>query len=304
MPFEGAAPLAGSPARWRALHRFCANRVAVAGAALILLLVTVAVFANRVAPHEAREQLYFTEGAEVCEQSAPSTGHWFGVDSACRDTFSRVVHGSRISLSIAVVTQALAVSIGLVVGGAAGLGGRWLDGLLMRLTDAAYAFPDLLLIILLASVFRESWLGRAGGGVAAIILAVSLTSWVTIARLVRGQVLSLKGQEFVLAARAQGASERRILFRHLLPQTLGPVVVAATFSVPSAIFAEATLSYIGIGVRPPTPSWGVLVNEGYTVMLASYWPVLIPALAIAVTMLAFTLLGDGLRDALHPRTPR
>jgi oligopeptide transport system permease protein len=272
------------------------------GLVLIALLSAAAILAGQIAPHEAREQLYFKEGSAVCEEYGPSTDHPFGVDSNCRDTFSRLVYGARISLTVGVFTQVIILAIGITVGGVAGLAGRWLDNLLMRLTDATYAFPDLLLIILFAAVFRETWLGRSSGGVFAIFLAVGIAGWVNIARLVRGQTLSLKEREFVLAARALGATPFQILHRHLLPNTLGPVIVTVTFGIPTAIFAEASLSFIGLGIKPPTSSWGGMINEGYALILVSYWPILFPAAAIALLMLCFTFLGDGLRDALDPRT--
>jgi oligopeptide transport system permease protein len=295
------------PAKQRSLwvdagRRLIRNRLAMISVVIIALMVLVAVFADVIAPHAAREQLYFNEGSGVCDQLAPSSDHIFGVDPFCRDTFSRLVYGARVSLAVGLFTMAIMLTIGVVIGGAAGLGGKWLDNILMRFTDVTYAFPDLLLIILFASVLRETWLGQWSGGLFAIFLAIGVANWVTIARLVRGQILSLKERDYVLAARALGASELSILFRHLLPNALGPVIVAATFGIPAAIFAEATLSYIGVGISPPTPSWGGLIKDGYGVILVSYWPVLFPAGAIALTMLCFTFLGDGLRDALDPRT--
>jgi oligopeptide transport system permease protein len=287
------------PATFRRILR---DPTAVAALGVLVAIVTVAVLADAIAPYAPRQQLYFTEGSAVCNHYAPTRDHWFGVDPLCRDTFSRVVYGARLSLAVGLATQAVVLVLGVLVGSAAALGPRWLDGLLMRLTDAVYAFPDLLLVILLAAIFRETSLGTAGGGIFAIVLALSMTRWTTMCRLVRAQIGSLGGSEHVLAARALGASEPAVLFRHLLPNMLGPMLVTCAFGVPAAIFAEAALSYIGIGIRPPTASWGVLVNDGYSVILVSYWPVLIPAAAIAITTLAFTTLADGLRDALDPRS--
>lgn len=277
---------------------------AMVAAAVLLLLGAAAALASVIAPFAPSEQLFRTQGTAICEAYTPSATHLFGVDPLCRDSLSRFVHGARISLSIGVFTQVIIVTIGLVIGGIAGLAPAWLDNLLMRFTDATYAFPDLLLIILMASALRGTPFGDCAGGTFAIFLAIGLVGWVTVARLVRGQVLSLKTREFVVAARALGASEARVFVRHLLPNLVGPVIVAATFGVPAAIFAEAALSYIGIGARPPTPSWGVMVNDGYTVVLVSVWPVLIPAAGIAATMLCFTVLGDALREALDPRASR
>ena len=296
---------AGMRAPSRSLRRTMLRRPGAVVAAVVLTVLCLgAVLAPLVAPYLPTDQLYRTEGTGVCEQYAPSGAHLFGVDPLCRDSLSRFLHGARISLAIGIFTQVIIISIGLAIGGAAGLGPSWLDNLLMRFTDATYAFPDLLLIILMASALRGTPFGEAAGGTFAIFLAIGLVGWVTIARLVRGQVLSLKSREFVLAARAVGATEARIFLRHLLPNMLGPVIVAGTFGVPAAIFAEAALSYIGIGARPPTPSWGVMVNDGYGVVLVSAWPVLFPAAGIAATMLCFTVLGDALRAALDPRGPR
>lgn len=285
-----------------AFRRLSRNRLAMASVVIVVIMAIIAVAAPLIAPYTPREQLYFKEGSAVCEAYSPSSNHLFGVDQFCRDTLSRIVYGARISLTVGIFTQAIAVSLGILIGGIAGLGGRWLDNLMMRFTDATYAFPDLLLIILFASVFRETVLGTWSGGIFAIFLAVGVAGWVTIARLVRGQILSLKEREFVQAAEALGATKVQILFRHLVPNTLSPVIVAATFGIPAAIFAEAALSFIGVGIRPPTASWGIMVNDGYQLILVSYWPILFPGIAIALTMLSFTFLGDGLRDALDPRT--
>jgi oligopeptide transport system permease protein len=283
-------------------RRLIHNRLALASSIVILVLALIALFAPLLAPHAAREQLYFKEGSAVCEQYGPTSDHLFGVDPLCRDTFSRMLYGARVSLSVGILTQVIVLAIGLAVGGAAGMGGRWLDNILMRFTDATYAFPDLLLIILFASVFRETWLGRSAGGLFAIFLAIGLSAWVTVARLFRAQILTLREREFVLAAHSLGATRLHIFWKHVLPNALGPIIVAITFGIPAAIFAEAALSFIGVGIKPPAASWGVLINDGYQVILVSYWPILFPALAIALTMLCFTFLGDGLRDAIDPRT--
>lgn len=276
-------------ARWAARER----RIA-AGLALLLPVVLAAVFADLIAPHAPREILSFAHGPAVCERFAPSGDHLLGVDASCRDTFSRLVHGARISLAVGILATLVALVIGVLVGGAAGMAGGRTDNALMRLADATYAFPDLLLVILLAAALRGSWAGDWAGGLAAILIAIGLTGWVTLARLIRGQVLSLRGREFVLAARALGASEGRILARHVLPNAAAPVLAAATLMVPVAIFSEAALSFIGIGIRPPAASWGTMIAEGYTVIIASYWPVLAPAVAIAITLLGLTLVTDGI----------
>lgn len=283
-------------------RRLIKNRLAMIASIVIALLALVAIFAPLIATSAPREQLYFKEGSAVCDQYGPTSKHYLGVDRDCRDTFSRLVYGARISLTVGIFSQLVVLSIGMIIGGVAGMSGGRIDNLLMRFTDIVYGFPDLLLIILFSAAFSASWLGRQAGGVFLIFLAVGLAAWVTLARLIRGQILSLKERDFVLAAKSIGASQLAILRRHLLPNTLSPVIVAVTFGIPAAIFAEAALSFIGIGIRPPTSSWGVMIADGNQVFGASFWPVLAPAMAIAITMLSFTFLGDGLRDAIDPRT--
>ena len=223
-----------------------------------------------------------------------SREHLLGTDRLGRDTLSRLIHGARTSLAVGVLAQLIVLAIGIPVGVIAGMASSRVDNLLMRGVDIVYAFPDLLLIILLRAAF--------GGSFFMMFLAIGLASWPGIARLVRGQALSIREREFILAARATGAGGRHIILRHLLPNALGPVIVAATFLIPRAIFAEATLSYIGIGVDPPTPTWGSMSDEGLAVIFVTHQQVLFPILAIALLMMAFTFLGDGLRDLLDPRT--
>jgi oligopeptide transport system permease protein len=220
--------------------------------------------------------------------------HVFGTDNLGRDWLSRMVFGARLSMTVGFLAQAVVLAIGLPVGLAAGYFGGRVDNLLMRLTDLVFAFPELLLIILLRSV--------TGGSIFMLFLVIGLAAWTGDARLVRGQILALKEQDFVLAARAIGARDRSIAWRHLLPNAMGPLIVATTFGIPRAIFTEASLSFIGIGVRPGTPSWGSMVQEGYGAVFAFPHLVVIPALAISMLMLSFTFVGDGLRDALDPRT--
>ena len=225
--------------------------------------------------------------------ASPSLDHPLGTDRLGRDTLSRLMHGARTSLSVGVLAQLIVLAIAIPIGLVAAYSSTRVDNLLMRGVDIVFAFPDILLIILLRAIF--------GGSLLMMILAFGLVSWPSIARLIRGQALSLKEREFIRAARVMGAGRLRIMFRHLLPHTLGPVIVAVTFLVPKAIFAEAALSYIGIGVTPPTPSWGSMVQEGYGVIFVAYEPVLFPTIAIALAVMAFTFLGDGLRDLLDPR---
>jgi oligopeptide transport system permease protein len=281
-----------------AFRRLIRNRLAMAGLILLAIIAVLAFLGNYtdlVQRYDPRDQDY-----DVL-QEGPSAEHFFGTDNLGRDNWSRVLQGVWISLQVGFGVQAIALVIGLLVGGIAALGGRLLDNLMMRLTDLAYAFPDLLFIILLRAVLAGRDWPILGDPVVQMIVAIAFVNWVIIARLVRGQMLSLAERDYVLAARAMGAPTSRIVFQHMLPNTLGPVIVAITFGIPLAIFAEAVLGFIGIGVPPPTASLGVLVGRGYTYIELNTWLVLFPAGAIGLLMLCFTFVGDGLRDALDPR---
>lgn len=234
-------------------------------------------------------------------KEGPSWDHFFGTDNLGRDNWARVLQGLLISLQVGLGVQLVVVTIGLLVGGMAALTGRLGDNILMRFTDLVYAFPDLLFIILMRAVlFGRDW-PILGNERLLVIFAISFVSWTTIARLVRGQMLSLAERDFVIAARATGASQRRIVFQHMLPNTLSPIIVAITFGIPIAIFAEAVLAFIGFGLPPPTASLGTLVETGYRFVIETEWILIPPAVTIALLMLCFTFLGDGLRDALDPR---
>ncbi len=289
---EGEAALTRPPrSLWQeSLRRLRKNRLAIAGATIVGLFIALAITASIVSPYDPTKQNY------DAVLLGPTGSHPLGTDGLGRDSLSRLVFGARTSLTVGLFTQFIVLSLGIPVGLIAAFAGGKIDNLLMRFVDIVFAFPDLLLIILLRAIF--------GGSIYMIFLAIGLVNWVVMARLVRGQVLSVKEQEFVLAAKAIGVPVSGLLVRHLLPNVLGPVVVLVTFSVPRAIFTEAALSYIGIGVAPPTPSWGTMLQDGYGVIFASPFPVLFPAIAIGLVMLAFTFLGDGLRDALDPRQAR
>ncbi|HEY7268298.1 MAG TPA: ABC transporter permease [Dehalococcoidia bacterium] len=271
-----------------AFHRLIRNRLALVGLAVVSSMILVAILAPLIAPQDPNAQDLTATFLK------PSSEHLMGTDNLGRDWFSRLVYGARLSMTVGFFAQAVILSIGVTIGITAGFFGGRMDNLLMRFTDLVYAFPDLLFIILLRGVF--------GGNIFTLFFIIGLVHWVDIARLVRGQILSLKEREFVEAAKALGATNTTIMWRHLFPNTLGPIIVVVTFGVPRAIFTEAALSFIGFGVDPRTPSWGSMIFEGYSGIFAFPNLVIFPAIAIALVMLSFTFLGDGLRDALDPRT--
>ncbi len=270
-----------------ALRRLRRNRLAMAGAVVVVLLCLVAIFADVLAPYP------YTKTNFGRLNEAPSRDYPLGTDQLGRDLLSRMIYGARISMLVGLGAQVVIVLIGVPIGALSGyLGGR-VDLFLTRLIDVMYAFPRLLFVILVMSAL--------GAGLTNIFIAIGLTGWVGIARQTRAQVLGLKAQEFVEGARALGAGSGRLLGRHILPNALTPIVVLVTFGIPEAIFTEAALSFIGVGINPPTPSWGQMVGEGQQ-YLRSYWHLCVfPSIAIAVTMLSFTFLGDGVRDALDPK---
>jgi oligopeptide transport system permease protein len=266
--------------------RLLRHKLALAGLVIIALISLAAIFAPLISGDpSAQDYTVISQG--------PSSSHWFGTDHLGRDVFSRIVHGARVSLAVGIFTQIIVLAIGLPLGALAAYIGGKIDNFLMRFVDIIYAFPDLLFIILLRSVL--------GGGIFMLFLSIALVAWIDIARLVRGQVLVAKEMDYVKAARALGAPPRWILMKHVLPNSIGPVIVVVAFAVPRAIFIEAALSYIGIGIRPPTPSWGSMVQDGYSFIFAAPHMILFPTIAIGLLMMAFTFLGDGLRDALDPR---
>ena len=226
----------------------------------------------------------------------PSTAHLLGTDHFARDVLSRVLYGARISLSIGFVAVGISVTIGTLLGAVAGFFGSWVDTVLMRIVDMVIAFPQLVLLITVIALFQPS--------IFLIIAVLGLTQWTGTTRLVRGEVLSLREREFIQAAGALGFSRARIIFFHLVPNVLGPVIVAATLGIGNTIVLEASLSFLGLGVQPPTPSWGTMVADGRSLMLQAWWLSTFPGLAIVFTVLAFNLVGDGLRDALDPRLRR
>jgi oligopeptide transport system permease protein len=300
---RGATRRQPSAGLWSdAFGRLRKNRLALLGLFLVIFMVVIAIIGPMIAPYPYAEQDIKAVLANGGQPISPgNAGHVLGTDQLGRDLLSRLLDGARISMSVALVVQIVVLVIGVPVGAIAGwFGGRW-DTVLMRITDVIYAFPDLLFIILLSVTFRETFFGKALDGLLLVFVAIGLTSWVTVARLVRGQLLSLKETEYVEAARAIGVSDWKIVTRHLLPNGIGPVIVAITLGIPGAILAEATLAYIGVGVQAPRASWGSLIAEGQKYIRQDPHLVLFPAIAIAVALVSFTFLGDGLRDALDPK---
>jgi peptide/nickel transport system permease protein len=280
---------------WRRLKR---DRVAMFGAALVGLLIVIAIFAPLLAPHDPAEQ--FRDGLTPDGQPVPSnlfsdgvgTKFPLGTDSNGRDLLSRIFYGAQVSLMVGVLANLLAVTLGIIIGMIAGYLGGWVETLLMRFTDIMMAFPTLLLAMTLVAILKPSlWI---------IILVIGLVYWTWIARVVYSQVIAMREREFVTASRALGASQGYTILHHILPQLVPTIIVWGTLGIATNVMLEASLSYLGIGVQPPTPSWGGMIQQGQSYYRAAPWLVIYPGLAIMVTVFAFNLLGDGLRDALDP----
>jgi ABC-type dipeptide/oligopeptide/nickel transport system permease subunit len=284
-----------------AWQRFRRNRLAVLGAGLVLFLLVVALVSPLLV-HFGILHDPFKQQVESIEVGPGVAGHPFGTDELGRDTLSRLMLGSQVSLTVGLLVQGIIFPIGLAIGLTAGYFGGRVDNLLMRFTDIWYAFPDLLFVLVVVSVWRlsGSWFIQ----LIPIFGAIALVNWVGLARLVRGQVLSIKEKEFIEAARSSGSPPLKLILKHLLPNSLGPIIVALTFGIPQAIFLEAVLSFLGVGIQPPQPTWGQMVYDGYEAIYANPTSVVFPALAIGFTLLAFSFIGDGLRDALDPRMRR
>lgn len=335
LPGSGVTSLSERPkgeSLWaNSLRRLVRNRLAVIGFVIIVLMIVVAIFADQIAPRGFAEANFksgdsaptwvtrvfpsmIPEGQEggyvIIDES-----YTLGADALGRDLLSRIIYGSRVSLTVAFIGPLFAIAIGLFVGMAAGYFGGVVDNVLMRAVDIMYAFPTLLFIILLMTFFRFSTVAPEPGSLAAtlgqfdknsggmlfIFVGIGLTSWMQMARLVRGQVLAAREQEYILASRSIGSKTPRILWGHILPNILGPLIVAETLTIPTYISYEAFLSFIGLGVQQPTPSWGSMISEGANAIRSYPNQALFPALALFLVMFAFNFLGDGLRDALDPR---
>ncbi|RNB54274.1 ABC transporter permease [Brevibacillus gelatini] len=273
---------------WQRLRR---NKLALMGLVIIIVLGVMAVIGPLISGHEYAKQ------SILMKNKAPSATNWFGTDDFGRDVFTRVWYGARISLFVGLMAALIDFFIGVLYGGIAGYVGGRVDNIMMRFVDLLYGLPYLLVVILLMVVM--------GPGLGTIIVALSATGWIGMARTVRGQVLQLKSSEYVLAAKTMGAKPFYIIRKHLLPNTIGVIIVYVTLSVPSAIFAEAFLSFLGLGVQAPMASWGVMANDGLSTILSGHWwRLFFPAFFISLTMLAFNVLGDGLRDAFDPKARR
>ena len=297
LPTPGGAPVgaltwprgAGRGATlWRdAWRRLLRNRLAIAGGITIILLCLIAIFADVLAPQS------YTKANFGRLYEFPSRDFPLGTDQLGRDVLSRMIYGARVSMLVGLGAQVIVVLIGVPIGAVSGYVGGRTDLFLTRFVDVMYAFPRLLFVILVMSML--------GAGLINIFIALGLTGWVGIARQTRAQVLAIKEKEFVDGARALGAGFWRVMSRHVLPSALTPIVVSVTFGIPEAIFTEAALSFIGVGINPPTPSWGQMVGENQQYLRSFWYLCVFPSIAIAVTMLSFTFFGDGVRDALDPK---
>jgi peptide/nickel transport system permease protein len=274
-----------------AWQRFRRHRIALITGGILLIIVLVSAAAPLLAPEEAANQVN-----PLLSLSPPSLAHPFGTDDVGRDMFWRTIYGGRISLAIGLLSVLIAMTVGIMIGCLAGFYGGVVDSLLMRFTDAVLSIPSLFMLIVLTQIL--------GPTVPAIILVIGLLNWMQVSRIVRANFLSLKGQDFVLAARASGVDDRAIMMRHILPNTLAPVIVAATLGIGHAIILEASASFLGLGVQPPTASWGSTLNRAQEVMVMAPWVAIFPGLMILLTVLCVNFIGDGLRDALDPHTRR
>ena len=269
---------------WLRLRR---DKLATFGLAVIVMILMLAIFGPILSPYEYDAQDF------MISNEAPNFSHWFGTDMFGRDLFVRVLYGARISLAVGFLASFISLFIGVIYGGISGFAGGRLDEVLMRIVDVIYSVPMMIYVILLMVV--------VGPGLKSIFITLGISYWAPMARIVRAEVMRLKNEEFILAARVLGASSRRILLRHLIPNAMGPVLVTLTFSIPGAIFTEAFLSFVGLGVSAPMASWGVLCNDAVGTLAVYPYQLFFPAGAISITILAFNFLGDGLRDALDPR---
>jgi peptide/nickel transport system permease protein len=276
-----------------ATHRFRQRKVALWGLSVLIVLATMALFAESIAPYDPNA-IDLAGGTAGGRPLPPSRLHWMGTDQLGRDHFSRVVYGARVSLSVGFIAMGIAISTGTLLGGVAGYFGGWTDSLIMRATDVMLSIPQFFLILTVQSLTRPS--------IYNVMAVIGLTGWAAIARVVRAEVLSIRAREHVLAARSIGAPSGRIILRHLLPNALGPIIVAASLHVPSAILTESGLSFVGLGVQPPQASWGNMLQGSTKYLGTAWWMVFWPGLFISLAVTSFNFAADGLRDALDPRS--
>ena len=269
---------------WRRLKQ---NRLAMVGLWVIVAITLIAIFGPMLSPYSYSDQSLFDQNMYITRE------HWLGTDDLGRDLLTRIMYGARISLTVGFVASFINLTVGVVYGGISGYYGGQVDNIMMRIVEILSGIPLLLYVILLMVVLKP--------GLQNILIALGLVYWLGMARIVRGQILSLKEQDYVLAARTIGANNWRIIWKHLIPNAMGPIIVTATLNIPQAIFTEAFLSFIGLGVNAPMASWGVLANDALPSFRTYPWQLFFPAIAISITMLAFNFLGDGLRDALDPK---
>ena len=285
------ARLPGKTPSQLAFYRFRQRKVAVWGSIVLIVLALMAIFAQWIAPYDPN-LVDLAGGTRGGRPLAPSAEHWMGTDQLGRDYFSRIVYGARISLSVGFVAMGIAISIGTVAGGLAGYSGGSIDNVVMRLTDVMLCIPQFFLILTVQSMTKPS--------IYNVMAVIGLTGWATIARIVRAEVLSLKARDYITAARAVGAPANRIIFRHLLPNALAPIIVAASLRVPGAILTESGLSFLGLGVQPPIASWGNMLQGSTKYLGTAWWVVFWPGLFISLAVTSFNFVGDGLRDAADP----
>lgn len=310
------------------VRRLFKNKLAVVSLIFIVLLTIVAIFPQLItdasptrqdllATNSVPRSLMFVMPAGAENYAKVTDDYFLGTDHLGRDLWARTIYGARVSLAVAFVAAAVSLIVGTIYGSISGYIGGWIDDVMMRIVDFVYAFPFLIVVILLQAYFkavgRQATVGEGGfattllnadramGGMLFLFIAIGLIDWLQSARIARGQVLSYKNEEFVEAARAVGAGDMRIMFRHLLPNILGPLIVAESLAIPGYIFTEAFLSFIGLGVNPPTPSWGIMISDAVEGLRSYPYQILVPAVMLSLTTLAFNFLGDGFRDAFDPR---
>jgi len=280
---------------WRlALRRFLRNPRSLVVMGVLGVLLTLSFGADWIAPFTYMEP--FRDAA----LKNPDAKHWFGLDNIDRDVLSRVIYGGRVSLTVGVLATLMSVFIGTVVGLLAGFFGGWLDALLMRFTDIISGFPSLLLAVAITAIYHDPH-QDVWEKIGVLVIALGIVGWTGIARLVRAQVLSIRTLDYVTAATALGSSRLRVVFRHILPNCISPLIVMTTLAIGGNILGEAGLSFLGLGVAPPYPSWGGMLNDACARIENAWWMSVFPGLAIVITVLAFNLLGDGLRDAIDPK---